>query len=201
MNSQQDTIKKILDVEWDMFQRVKSTGGPAPCQSAPDTFKKIRGSIFETWSPGMLASYLEDLKQAVDEGRNPLAEKYARMDNLIPSMSRNPLIDKIVEIEGTAVGFGWASTSPRKHEPLSYKARIERWLGSMEHLEIELIDDYYQVIGSTGLVIGTLVRKEKPIQGKPLVRRLRYSATYVRDGDKWRMVQYHRSPMPGESTP
>ena len=110
-------------------------------------------------------------------------------------------VDKIVEIEGTAVGFGWASTSPRKHEPLSYKARIERWLGSMEHLEIELIDDYYQVIGSTGLVIGTLVRKEKPIQGKPLVRRLRYSATYVRDGDKWRMVQYHRSPMPGESTP
>jgi len=122
MNSQQDTIKKILDVEWYMFQRVKSTGGPSPCQSAPDTFKKIRGSIFETWSPGVLASYLEDLKQAVDEGRNPLAEKYARMDNLIPPMSRNPLIEKIVQIES-----GWQE-EVRKKYPAIY-SRVGRGTG------------------------------------------------------------------------
>ncbi len=105
-------------------------------------------------------------------------------------------VDTIVEIEGRSVGFGWASTTSRKNEPASYKVRIERWLGTMEHFEIELLDDDYRVVGNTGLVIGTLVRRETPIEGKPLIRRLRYSATYVLEGEKWYMVQYHRSPMP-----
>jgi ketosteroid isomerase-like protein len=104
----------------------------------------------------------------------------------------------VVEIEGGAIGFGWASTAPRENEPASFKRRIERWLGTMEHFQIELIDDDYRVVGDTGLVIGTLVRKETPIEGEPLTRRLRYSATYVREGNKWRMVQYHRSTLPAE---
>ena len=54
---------------------------------------------------------------------------------------------------------------------------------------------------NAGLVIGTLVRREKPIQGSTLTRRLRDSATYVREGIRWRMLQYHRSPMPVESIP
>jgi len=70
----------------------------------------------------------------------------------------------------------------------------------MEHIEIELLDDDYRVAGNTGLVIGILVRREEPIGGKPLTRRLRFSATYVLEGSGWRMVQYHRSPMPVEST-
>ena len=110
-------------------------------------------------------------------------------------------VDKIVEIEGLSVGFGRASTASRKNEPSSFKVRIERWLGTMEHFEIELLDDDYRAVGNTGLVIGTLVRREKPIQDKPMTRRLRYSATYVLEGERWRMVQYHRSPMPVESTP
>lgn len=123
MDSQQDTIKKILNIEWYMFQRVKSSGGPAPCQSAPDTFKNIRASIFETWSPGMLASYLEDLKKAVDEGRNLLTEKYARMDNLIPPLSGNSLIDRIVEIE-----TGWQEQARKKY-PAIY-SRVGRGTGA-----------------------------------------------------------------------
>lgn len=110
-------------------------------------------------------------------------------------------VDTIVEIEGVSVGFGWASTASRKNEPASFKVRIERWLGTMEHFEVELLNDDYRVVGNMGLVIGTLVRREKPIKGKPLNLRLRYSATYVLEGKRWRMVQYHRSPMPVESTP
>ena len=109
-------------------------------------------------------------------------------------------VDTIVEIEGRTVGFGWAATAPRKNEPVSFKARIESWLGTMEHFEIELLDENYQVVGNTGVVIGTLVRRETPIDGKPVTRRLRYSATYVLEGEKWYMVQYHRSPMPVEPT-
>jgi hypothetical protein len=107
-------------------------------------------------------------------------------------------VDTIVDIEGRTVGFGWAATAPRKNEPVSFRARIERWLGSMEHFEIELVDEEYQVVGNTGAVIGTLVRRETPIDGEPVTRRLRFSATYVHDGKKWYMVQYHRSPMPEE---
>jgi ketosteroid isomerase-like protein len=110
-------------------------------------------------------------------------------------------VNAVVEIEGGAVGFGWASTAPRQNEPASSKARLERWFSTMEHFEIELQDDEYKVVGNTGLVIGTLVRREKPIHGSTLTRRLRYSAIYVREGNRWRMLQYHRSSMPVESTP
>jgi hypothetical protein len=109
-------------------------------------------------------------------------------------------VDTIVEIEGGAVGFGWASTAARKNEFASFKARIESWFNTMADFEIQLLDDDYRIVGNTGLVIGTLVRRERPIEGKPLTRRLRYSATYVLEGKRWRMVQYHRSPMPAQAT-
>lgn len=98
MDKQDILVKQILDIEWDMFSRVQSAT-PAPCQSAPDKFKKIRGSIFEMWSKEMLESYFDDLVIAQKKGRNLVTEKYARMDNLIPPINTNPLIEKIVEIE------------------------------------------------------------------------------------------------------
>lgn len=135
--------------------------------------------------------------QADDEALESLKATEAR--RLVALNARD--VDTIVEIEGVAFGFGWASSTLRKNEPAPLKVKIERWLGTMEHFEIELLDDDYRVVGTTGLVIGTLVRREKPIQGKPLTRQLRYSATYVLEGKRWRMVQCHRSPMPVESTP
>ena len=51
------------------------------------------------WSEEALGSYLDDLKEAEKKGRNFMTEKYARMDNLIPRLKENSLIDKIVEIE------------------------------------------------------------------------------------------------------
>ena len=98
LTGHQDLIQRILDIEWDMFRRVKSLT-PASCQSSPDAFRKIRGSIYEMWEEDMLASYLDDLKIAQKNGRNLLTEKYARMDNLIPESNSSPFIDKIVQIE------------------------------------------------------------------------------------------------------
>lgn len=91
-------LDEVLEMEWQMFVRVKSARH-APCQSAPDNFKMIRSSLFETWTEQMLESYLDDLRQAKVEQRNLLTEKYARMDNLIPPLSNNPLIRVIVAIE------------------------------------------------------------------------------------------------------
>ena len=93
-----DLIDRVLEAEWRMFARVKSARH-APCQSAPDNFKAIRSSLFETWTEPTLASYLRDLLQAESDGRNLLAEKYARMDNQIAPLSDSPLIEVIVTIE------------------------------------------------------------------------------------------------------
>lgn len=91
-------LEEILSMEWDMFQAVRSAS-PASCQSSPGTFRQVRGSIFELWPKKMLASYLIELTIAKYSGRNLLTEKYARMDNLIPPLNTNPVIDKIVGIE------------------------------------------------------------------------------------------------------
>jgi len=90
-------LETILEMEWEMFVSVKSAY-PAACQSSPDAFKVIRESVFEMWSEDMLSNYLLKLSSAKLEGRNLLAEKYARMDNLIPPLTDSPYIDKIVEI-------------------------------------------------------------------------------------------------------
>ncbi|BBO88087.1 DUF4125 family protein [Desulfosarcina ovata] len=91
-------IEKILNIEWQMFKAIKSAA-PVSCQDSPETFKEVRGSVFEIWSEEMLDSYLGDLKLAQEKGRNLLTEKYARMDNLIPPLKINPLINEIVSIE------------------------------------------------------------------------------------------------------
>lgn len=105
-------LNGVLDLEWDMFVRVKSLH-PAACQSAPDNFRAIRGSVFEMWTEEMLAAYLQQLEEAKARGRNLLTEKYARMDNLIPPLIDNPLIDDIV-----AIGERWQRELQQRYPAL-----------------------------------------------------------------------------------
>lgn len=98
MENREQIIQSILEIEWGMFQKVKSAT-PTSCQSNPEAFHKVRGSIFEPWPLDVLDAYLDNLKSAREKGRNLLTEKYARMDNLIPPVSTHPMIDAIVAIE------------------------------------------------------------------------------------------------------
>ena len=91
-------LERILDLEWAMFVRVRSDR-EAPCQSAPNNFRNIRASLFDTWTPEMLEAYCDDLEEATIAGRNLLAEKYARMDELIPPLTDDPVIDLILDVE------------------------------------------------------------------------------------------------------
>jgi hypothetical protein len=91
-------IKSILNMELEMFLKVNGETN-ASCQDQPDSFKKIRGSIYELWSDDMLESYFKDLVMAKRNNRNLVFEKYARMDNKIPQLNDSPLIGKIVNIE------------------------------------------------------------------------------------------------------
>lgn len=98
MAEKKQLIERILEIEMRMFLATPSREH-AVCQDSPDGFILTRGSVFELWSPETLESYLEDLKQAEADHRNVMAEKYARMENLIPCLNINPVIDEIVGIE------------------------------------------------------------------------------------------------------
>ncbi len=91
-------IDEIIKIEEEMFKSVK-TYEPAKCQEELKTFNIMRWMSHSVLSLETLESYLDDLKKAVDIGRNFMTEKYARMENLIPPLQDNPLIEKIVEFE------------------------------------------------------------------------------------------------------
>jgi hypothetical protein len=69
--------EKIIEIEWEMFDKVENVSGRAHCQDDRETFGIMRGSQFEAWNEELLLSYLADLEEASAQGRNPLAEKYA----------------------------------------------------------------------------------------------------------------------------
>jgi hypothetical protein len=96
--SDEELIKSIIEIELDMFERVR-TSEPSLCKDRPETFKTMRRMTHSSLSTETLESYLEDLQKANAATRNLLMEKYARMANKIPPININPAIDKIVKIE------------------------------------------------------------------------------------------------------
>lgn len=100
MTVKEDTIREIIEYELEMFLNV-NTRERAPCQENPDGFRFYRGATFSVWSEEALASYHDDLLRAKAEGRNLLTLKYARMENIIPVLNDNVIIDKIVDIQTT----------------------------------------------------------------------------------------------------
>lgn len=75
----EDTLTTIVDMEWEAFQRVRNTGGRALCQDDRRTFVIMRASQFMAWDEASRASYLHDLTEAEEKGKNLPAQKYAHM--------------------------------------------------------------------------------------------------------------------------
>lgn len=98
MSEKSNLIERILELELHMFLNVHSKY-PVSCQQDPDGFRLHRRAQFSVWSEETLGSYHDDLLQAEQQGRNLIALKYARMENLIPPLSVNPLIDEIVQMQ------------------------------------------------------------------------------------------------------
>lgn len=95
----QKLLDKIIKIEEEMFVKVNDGHEKVDCQSQLKTFYAMRHMSFAVLSGETLQSYYEDLRFALQEDRNLVMEKYARMDNLIPEINENSLIGKIVEIE------------------------------------------------------------------------------------------------------
>lgn len=178
MEGKSGLISQILEKEFYMFQRVP-TVSPTACQESEGGFRLVRGSAFETWSEATLESYHEDLLSAMRENRNLLTEKYARMDNLIPCLNSNPIIDDIVRIESE-----WQAEVRRKYPHILRGGELCQ-AGSFEnylHSELETYSDqtlelYFQDI-SQALKEGKNLAQERYLK---MAQKLGYSSLEEQD--------------------
>lgn len=72
-------INAVIEMEWQMFDRVNNQGGRADCQDDAWTFYVMRYSQFSAWPLQLISSYRQDAEDAAKQGRNLLTEKYAYM--------------------------------------------------------------------------------------------------------------------------
>lgn len=126
-------IEQIVEMEWEMFQNVRNTGGRAACQDDFETFDVMRKSQFLTWDLPLLESYWQDLQEGKVQGRNLVMEKYAyMMESTAPkeyeaiatglpkiSEEKQAMIEQIVAIQ-----VGWREEFAEKYPHLSGQARI-----------------------------------------------------------------------------
>lgn len=98
MGEKQKLIAQILDIELEMFLSVQSLQ-KSSCQDQPDSFRLHREAQFSVWSEETLKSYLHDLNRAAETGINLMTYKYARMEELVPQINNNPIIDKILTLQ------------------------------------------------------------------------------------------------------
>lgn len=112
----EELAQKIAKEEFAAFDKVRNEGGRASCQNDWYTFSIMRRSQYLTWSKNMLLQYLCDFRQAEQNGRNLIEEKYGRMmestaperyaeiADRIPAVpeEKKQIIEAIVQIQ---VGF------------------------------------------------------------------------------------------------
>ena len=128
--SHDELVREIISIELRMFLTVQ-TSGPTTCQEQPETFKLMRRAGFHVLSTETLESYLQDPEEALDENRNLVTLKYARIDELIPCLNDNPIIGKIVEIEER-----WFKELEKKY-PSTFRNRADFAAGTYLRSELE----------------------------------------------------------------
>jgi hypothetical protein len=152
--SHDQLLDLIIAFEERMFVAVK-TPTPSDLQQKLKTFRTMRRMAHSVLSDETLTSYLRDLRDAATQGecedcyampkvskvpltekgfrRNFFTEKYARIDEQIPPINDNPLIDEIVGIEA-----GWFNELVRRYPRLfAATGYFERYA----HAELETYSD------------------------------------------------------------
>lgn len=75
----QSLVERIVQLEWQAFDKVQNIGGRASCQDDWETFSIMRRSQYLTWQTDLLENWVEEFEYAYKHGRNLITEKYARM--------------------------------------------------------------------------------------------------------------------------
>ncbi len=72
-------VNRIVELEWQAFDKVQNIGGRASCQDDWETFSIMRSSQYKNWTVEMLRQWCSEFETAYRGGRNLITEKYARM--------------------------------------------------------------------------------------------------------------------------
>lgn len=96
MGKKDELIREILEKELRMFLSVRAQE-PVSCQQDPEGFRVNRAAQFSVWTEETLVSYREDLEKAVEQDRNLMTLKYARMENLIPKLHDDILVENLID--------------------------------------------------------------------------------------------------------
>ncbi len=91
-------IDDIINLEWTMFSNVNSSA-PNSCQENEKTFRLMRWMSYSVMPEELLTEIFDNIYKASLENRNLMMLKYARMDEQIPRLTENPLIDECVVLE------------------------------------------------------------------------------------------------------
>ena len=67
-NKMKNLIEDIIKTEWAFFDKVQNEGGRAECQDDWKTFSIMRRSQYLAWSPALLESWMDDLREAIEDG-------------------------------------------------------------------------------------------------------------------------------------
>ena len=121
MRQKEGLIQEILEMELGMFLSVRARQ-PASCQQDPEGFRMTRAAQFSVWSEQALSSYREDLERAAEQGRNLMTLKYARMENLIPHLHDDILVENLIE-QILAIQVAWQKEMIAKYPFLMRRGR------------------------------------------------------------------------------
>lgn len=131
-----ERAEAIVTAEWEQFQRVNNDGGPAECQGNWPMFHQMRISQFLTWPLPLLESYLADLTEAAESGRNLLTEKYGRMmatteperfaDEIEPFLPELSPVRVAVQERIVATQVAWAEQFAARYPALGAGMRVLR---------------------------------------------------------------------------
>ena len=91
-------INKIVDEEWEMFQKTQNVGGRASCQDNKPTFYTMRVSQFTFWNDECIESYLCDVEEAAKSGDNLVTYKYGYMMKATDPIGYEDIKDRLPEI-------------------------------------------------------------------------------------------------------
>ncbi|MDX9924835.1 MAG: DUF4125 family protein [Ignavibacteriaceae bacterium] len=114
-NVKETLIKDIIQIEWEMFSSVNASE-PNSCQEDRKTFQLMRWMSYSAFDEKLLKSFLENLKQAKEDERNLMTEKYGKMEGIIPHIEESHDINQIADAEQK-----WMKEVSQKY-PLTFPA-------------------------------------------------------------------------------